>query len=249
MAKENLPVGITGRRSLPKLLVLDIESSPALCYTFSAYDTTIGPDQVVDPGGVLCFAAQWVGQKEIMFYSEWEHGKLEMLKVAHRLMSEADAIIGYNSIKFDSPKLRGEFILAGLNDIPPPTQIDLYKVVKRFGFIMNKLAFIGPLFNLGNKIKHEGFGLWRSVMEGDPKAQAKMRKYCIGDVKLTTLLYERVKGFITDHPHLGENKYACGSCGSDHLQQRGYRRTKEFKVQRLQCQGCGAWSTGRRTKI
>lgn len=234
---------------MSKLLVLDLETKPALVYSFSAYDVNISPEQVVDPGGVICFAAQWIGEKNIQFYSEWEHGRLGMLEAAHSLISEADAVIGYNSQKFDLPKLRGEFILAGLKDIPPPTQIDLYKTVKRFGLIINKLAFIGPLFDLGAKIKHEGFGLWRSVMNGDPKAQARMRKYCIGDVKLTTRLYDRIKGFITDHPHLGADKHACGSCGSDRITQRGYRRTKEFRVQRLQCQGCGAWSTGVRTKI
>jgi hypothetical protein len=232
-----------------KLLVLDLETRPALVWSFNAYDVNISPEQVVDPGGVICFAAQWVGQKDIMFYSDWDDGHDKMLAKAHELISEADAIIGYNSAKFDIPKLRGEFIQAGFKDIPPPTQIDLYKTVKRFGLMINKLAFIGPLFNLGKKVKHEGFGLWRAVMEGDQKAQSRMRKYCIGDVKLTTRLYDYVKGFITDHPHLGDEKGGCGSCGSDHMQQRGWRRTKFFKVQRLQCQDCGSWQIGKRVKV
>jgi hypothetical protein len=235
---------------LSKLLTIDIETKPAIVFAFDAYDVNISPEQVIEPGGTLCFAAQWVGDKEIMFSSEWEDGKQTMLEKAHLLLSEADAVITYNGQKFDIPKLRGEFILAGLPDIPPPTMIDVYKTVKRFGFMINKLAFIGPLFNLGTKVKHEGFGLWRSVMEGDPKSQARMKKYCIGDVRLTTNLYNRIKGFIVDHPHVGDTKHSCGSCNSDKpLQQRGFRRTKEFKVQRLVCTICGAWSTGTRVKI
>lgn len=234
---------------MAKILTIDIETKPAIVYAFDAYDVNIGPDHVIEPGGMICFAAQWVGSKEIEFYSEWDNGHQGMLEAAHKLLSEADAVVTYNGVKFDIPKLRGEFILAGLKDIPPPTQIDVYKTVKRFGFMINKLAFIGPLFNLGSKVKHEGFSLWKDVMNGDYKAQARMKKYCIGDVRLTTKLYQRIKGFITDHPHLGDEKHACGTCGSDHVQQRGWRRTKFFKVQRLQCQGCGSWSTGLRVKI
>lgn len=232
-----------------KILVLDIETKPALVYSFQMYDTNISPEQVVDSGGMICFCAHWVGEKEYLFYSDWLDGHENMVKAAHKLLSEADAVVSYNGQKFDLPKLRGEFILAGLIPPPPPTSIDLLKTVRQFGLDMNKLAFVGPLLGVGKKLKHEGFGLWRSVMEGDPRAQKRMEHYCIQDVKLTTRLYARVLPFIQDHPHLGDNKAECGACGSEHTQMRGFRRTKFFKIQRLQCQDCGGWSTGMRKKV
>jgi hypothetical protein len=232
-----------------KILSLDIETKPAIVYTFQAYDTNIMPDQVIEPGGVMCFAAKWVGKSGMTFASEWTHSRYEMLELMRDLLNEADAVLTYNGNRFDLPKLQGEFLLAGLVPPAPVTSIDVLKTIKKLGFMINKLAFIGPLLQLGSKLKHEGFGLWRSVLEGDPKAQKRMERYNKQDVTLLEKLYLRVKPYIVDHPHLGDEKGLCGSCGSDHLHHRGYRRTKYFKTERLQCQSCGSWSTGKRSKI
>src|SRR3546814_13105812 len=86
-----------------------------------------------------------------------------------------------------------EFVLEGLMTPPPPTSIDLMKAVKKLGFVMNRLAFIGPLLKVGQKVKHEGFPLWVSVLEGDTKAQNRMKKYCIQDTKLLVTLYKKIK--------------------------------------------------------
>lgn len=232
-----------------KILSLDIETKPAVAYVFDAYDVNISPDHVIDPGGVLCFAAKWVGEKGMFFASEWTHTRAEMLDIIRGLLDEADAVITYNGNRFDLPKLQGEFALAGLKPPAPVTSIDVLKAVKKLGFLINKLAFIGPLLNVGQKMKHEGFALWRSVLEGDENARKRMEKYNKQDVLVLEKLYLRIKPFIADHPHLGDEKGLCGSCGSNHIQQRGWRRTKYFKVQRLQCQECGGWSTGQRVKV
>lgn len=234
---------------LSKILHIDIEWKPALAYVWRMWDENISPDQLVDAGGLLCFCAHWDGSKEYMFFSEWDDGPDGMAKAALKLLNEADAVVTYNGDKYDLPKLRGAMILSGLTPPAPPTSIDLIKTVKKLGFVMNRLAYIGPLLSVGSKMKHEGFRLWRSVLEGDTKAMARMKKYCIQDVKVLVNLYNKVKPFITNHPHLGDEKGACGSCGSNHVQSRGWRRTKFFKVQRIQCQDCGSWSEGTRKKI
>jgi hypothetical protein len=232
-----------------KILYLDIEWAPAKAYVWRMWDENISPDQLIDDGGLLCFCAKWHGEKDYMFFSEWEHGSVLMAKAALQLLSEADAVVTYNGDKYDLPKLRGSIILAGLTPPPPPTSIDLIKVVKKFGFVMNRLAYVGPLLEVGAKLKHEGFSLWRSVLEGDPKAEARMQRYCVQDVRLLVKLYERIRPFIDNHPHLGDNKGECGTCGSNHVQWRGFRRTKYFKIRRLQCQECGTWSTGTKYKV
>jgi hypothetical protein len=234
---------------MSKILYIDIEWKPATAYVWRMWDENISPDQLIDAGGLLCFCAHWHGTKDYLFFSEWADGQAGMAEAALALLSEADAVVTYNGDKYDLPKLRGALVLAGLTPPPPPTSIDLIKVVKKFGFVMNRLAYIGPLVGAGKKLKHEGFQLWRSVLEGDLKARLRMTKYCIQDVKLLVSLYERILPFIDNHPHLGDNKGQCGACGSKHVQLRGFRRTKHFKVQRLQCQDCGAWSTGTRTKV
>lgn len=213
------------------------------------WDENISPDQLIDEGGLLCFCANWDDSKDYMFFSEWDDGREGMAKAALELLNEADAIVTYNGDKYDIPKLRGTIILAGLKPPAPPTSIDLIKSVKKFGFVMNRLAYIAPLLKAGKKMKHEGFNLWRSVLEGDPKAQQRMRKYCIQDVKVLKQLYHKVRPFIMNHPHLGNEKGSCGACGSNNVHSRGWVRSKFFKTQRIQCQDCGSWSRGQRVKI
>lgn len=233
-----------------KILFLDIETKPAKAYVWKAWDENVSPDQIIEPGGMICFGAQWYGERRVHFFSEWEHGQEDMVRAAHGLISEADAVVTYNGDRFDLPKLHGEFLLAGLKAPPPVTSIDVLKTVKKMGFIMNRLAFIGPLLKVGKKIANEGFPLWSAVMDGDPKAQRRMQRYCEQDVRLLGYLYARIRPFIRNHPHMGNTKgHECGACGSSHLQSRGWRRTKSFRIQRLQCQSCGGWQDGRREKL
>ena len=233
-----------------KVLILDIETRPATAFIWRAYgEQHIGVEQIIDPGGTICIGAKWLGDKEIFLFSDWEHGHKEMISSIYAMMSEADAVITYNGDKFDLPKLQGDFLLEGFKMPPPITSIDVVKTVRKFGFFVNRLAFIGPYLKVGAKIKHEGFELWVKVMNGEVKAQNKMAKYCKQDVLLLEELYLKIRGFIRNHPHLGEDAAECGACDSNRLHSRGWRRTKYFKVQRLQCQGCGAWQDGKREKV
>lgn len=233
---------------MPKILFIDIETRPALVYVWGAYKQDIYPDQVLEPTGILCFAAKYLGEKEVYFHSTWGEGKKEMLKNLLSLLSEADAVVSYNGERFDLPIIVGECLKEGLPPPPPPTSIDVLKAVKKFGFMINKLGFVGPLLKVGKKVKNAGFPLWIGVLEGNIKDQKKMEKYNVGDVILLEKLYLKVKHFIGAHPYLGEGT-GCPSCGSHNLHKRGFRRTRYFKIQRLQCQDCGAWSEGKKEKI
>jgi len=247
-----------------KILVLDIEWRPTLAYVWRAWDENVSPEQIVEHGGLLCVGAKWLGQKTQIF-SEWKHGHKGMLERVHEMMSYADVIIGFNSDKFDLPKLHGEFLLHGLDPAPPCTSIDCIKAVKKFGFFRNSLAFIGPFLGVGAKLEHEGFALWKKVMKGDKDAQKRMENYCIQDVDMTAELYLKIRSHIKNHPHLGRTgAEQCPVCGSTHTQKRGTQQVKEkevtakgtirtrcYKKQRHQCQaeGCGHWFLGRATKI
>ena len=234
-----------------KILILDIETKPAQAYIWRAYgEQNIGVEQIIDAGAIICVGLKWLGERETLLYSEWEHGTVEMLRQVHLAMSEADAVITYNGDKFDLPKMQGEVLLVGLGPTPPVTSIDVVKAVRKFGFFVNRLAFIGPFLGVGAKIKHEGFDLWVKVMEGNQPAQRRMARYCKQDVKLLEKLYLKVRPFINSHPHMGNTKgHECGACGSNQVQSRGYRRTKAFRIQRLQCQTCGSWQDGKREKV
>src|SRR3546814_4887752 len=85
----------------------------------------ISPDQVIDPGGLLCFSALWEGEKTPLCYSEWEHGHHDMVVALHKLLSEADAVVTYNGDRYDIPKAMGEFVLEGLMHPPTPASIEI----------------------------------------------------------------------------------------------------------------------------
>lgn len=229
--------------------MVDIEWAPALAYVWRMWDENISPDQLIDHGGMLCFCAHGEGSKEFQFYSQWTDGREGMAKAALQLLTEADAVVTYNGDRYDLPKLTGEILLAGLSPPPMPTSIDVLKAVKKFGFNMNRLAYIGPLLNVGGKIKHQGFNLWKDVLAGKSVAQKKMERYCIQDVRLLAKLYKKVRPFIRNHPFMGTSKHECGACGSNNTQSRGTRRTKYYLIQRIQCQSCGSWSEGSRKKV
>lgn len=209
----------------------------------------VGLEQVIEDGGILCFGAKWQGDATLHFYSEWEHGQEDMIRAAHALLSEADATVTYNGNAFDHPYLNGAFLANGLKPPAPSPSIDVYRAVRKMQFTSRKLAFIGPFLRLGKKVKHEGFKLWVKVLEGDEKAQKRMQEYCSQDVKLLERVYNKIKPYITNHPNLHGTADSCSACGSTHLQKRGFRFTRLFKVQRLQCQKCGHWQTGAQEKI
>lgn len=239
-----MPDGTQG----PKILFLDIETKPAKIVSFGIRDQHIQHTQIIEDGGTICVGMKWLGKRPVEVLSDWEHGHDAMIECVHRRISEADAVASYNGNKFDLPKLMGDFLLAGLPPPPPITSIDVFLTARKMGLISSKLAYVAPHLGLGGKLKHEGLAMWLAVMDGRPKAQRKMARYCAQDVRLLEDLYLRIRPYIANHPHMGKGKAkACGACGSERMQHRGDRRTKASIIERVQCQDCGSWDSGRRS--
>lgn len=233
----------------PKILILDIETKPALAYVWKLFDETIGLDQLVEPSRIICWAAKWHGKPEVFFRDD-RSGSYSMLEPLHRLLNEADAVVTFHGDKFDLPKIMGEFLEVGLPPPPPITSIDLRKTVKKLGLQSNKLAFVVEFFKIGKKIKTD-FTLWLGVMKGDLKSWAKMRRYNIRDVRETDKTYRKLRPYIVNHPFLGTGTGAnrCSKCGSYSVQSRGTRRTKTMAIDRLYCKKCTGWTDGARRRI
>lgn len=237
----------------PKILVIDIETSPALVYVWGLYKQNIAISQIEEPTRVICFAAKWVGEDRVMFYGEDELTHRELVQRAFDLLDQADAVITFNGDNFDIPHLNREFIEEGLGRPAPFQSIDLYKVVKKHHrFLSNKLAFITEQLELTGKLEHEGFELWRKCLNKVPAAWLVMREYNTQDVVTTEELYRELLVWIDNHPNMNLFKLpsdtpVCPRCGEDALQKRGTRKTKVSVFQRYQCQACGAWpSSGKR---
>jgi DNA polymerase elongation subunit (family B) len=235
----------------PKILTLDIETKPAVAYVWRLFKENIPNDRLIRPDGTLCVGTKWMGEDEVNVYSVWEHGEKEMFSRVLEQINEADAIITYNGDKFDMQHLMVGFIKHNLPAPAPVTHIDLFKFVRnKTKFMSKKLNFVAQQLGIGEKEKHSGFQMWVEVMEGKPEAQKEMAKYCAKDVVLTEQVYERLKGYIPNHPSLGfTSPECCPTCGSSRTQRRGRYFTRIYQWQRHQCTNCGSWFKTNQQKI
>lgn len=227
-----------------RTLVLDLETSPANLLGWGLFDQNFSLAQVIDPGGVICFAAKWVGEKKMFFHSEYdEGGRAGVAKAAWDLMDEADCIAHFNGTSFDTKHLHREMLLAGLGPPSPHKPIDLMRISKaNFRWLSNKLQHISEQLEIGSKLKHEGFELWTSWMAGDPRAIKLMTRYCKQDVLLTEQLFVALEQWLpkTVRPNMaiGLAGPACPGCGSSDLKKFGFYYSPTGAYQRHRCNVC-----------
>lgn len=228
----------------PRILLLDIETSPNLVYTWGLFNQNIGLNQIEETSRMICFSAKWLGdsKKNIIFHSI-QDGTDIMVKSAWDLLDQADAVIHYNGISFDIPHMNREFLEASLGPPSPYQNIDLYRVIKRFKFQSRKLAHVSKKLGFEGKIQHEGFDLWRKCMQGDVKAWESMKKYNMRDVTLLEDMHGELLPWIPNLPNqrLYNADAGCPRCGSTHVQRRGISRSATSIFQQFQCQECHGW--------
>lgn len=239
-----------------KILGIDIETAPNTVHTWGLYKQNIGESQILQTGRVMCYAYRWFSNPddETKFVSEWGVGHEEMVRRAHELLTQADAVVHYNGSRFDMPMLNREFIKYGLMPPATYTDVDLLRTAKRkFRFASNRMDHLLRELGIGRKVRHQGHEMWVGCMNGEPEAQEEMEEYNRGDVDRMADLYKAMLPWISTHPnhalYQDTDRPTCPNCGGTHLQSRGYRRTKTQQYRRFQCQDCGTWSRERYTAI
>ena len=235
----------------PKILVVDIETSPIVSYTWGLFDQNVGLNQIQSDWFVLSWAAKWVGESKVHYRDQRRTKPLgndkTMLRVLWYMLNEADIVVTQNGKRFDTKKLNARFAIHGFEPPAPYRQIDtLVMAKKHFGFTSNKLEYMTDKLNVKyKKLKHSkfpGFDLWRECLAGNIQAWNEMEKYNKHDVLATEELYLRLAPWGTGvnfRPYTGDD--TC-NCGSARLQKRGYHYTTSGKYQRFQCLDCGAWT-------
>lgn len=234
-----------------KILTLDIETSPNLGYHWGLWQQNISISQLVEPGRVICWAAKWYGDKRVEFRSDHHDGHDAMIGRMWELLNEAEITVGFNHKKFDLRHLHREFWLQGLSMPSPHKDVDLLTEVRRsMLFPSNKLDYVSQQVGIGQKVKHEGFGLWVDCMAGDEAAWKRMRRYNVQDVKLTEALYDRLRGWMPSHPHMGVNAtdetLTCNQCGSENLARNNTKLAEQIVYRLYRCNDCGANVQGTR---
>jgi len=246
----------------PKILLLDIESSPHKVWSFRMFKTVIYPDSIIEPSRLICFSAKWEDGK-IIFRSEYHHGYVETLQVIRDLLDECDVAVAYNGDRFDYPRLRQQF---RLNDIAYPRpfiQVDPFKTIKKLEqWPSLKLDYVAGALGLSRKQDPGGLILWRECLgdfgeDRQRRAWNKMRRYSKQDVVVLQEVFDKYRNEIPNLPHLA--LYApetpsvalpdCPRCLSTSVTRQGYRRTKTRRYPRFQCRDCASWFSQTRSDM
>ena len=237
---------MTGKYDPIKILLIDIESAPALAYIWDLKTRYVPLSQIDRDGYMLCFAAAWLGSDDVYFSSRWEHGEQNMVEAAWELLDEADAIIHYNGNSFDIPRLNAEFFKYKMGPPSPSHQVDLYRCVAgNFRVLSKSMQHMLLLAGHEGKLEHKGMELWTDVMAGKKPAERVMEQYNIQDVTELENLYQDLLPWIKNAPNQAlytkpGSKKMC-RCGSTKLRFKGYKRTSVMSYRQYHCQNCGAY--------
>lgn len=240
----------------PKILLFDVENTPSTAYIWSLWTETTTEEMIDKSWYMLCWAAKWLGSKEIMSsalidfpkeYKKNPENDKPILQKLWSLLDEADIVIGHNALDFDTRKANARFIINGMKPPSPYKVIDTLKVARKyFYFTSNKLTDLGKYLKVGEKIDTGGFKLWKNCMNGDKKSWEIMIKYNKHDIILLEDVYLKLRPYIMQHPNLGtlidSERAVCPKCSSCNIQYRGHTYTSSKKYRRFICSDCGGWS-------
>ena len=244
----------------PKILLLDIETSPIECYTWGLFDQNIGLNQVKAHTSILSWSAKWLGSEKVYYMDQSNSKNLKddkkILQGMWDLLDEADIVIGHNVKRFDTKKLNSRFVINGLKPPSSYRQIDTLTIAKKhFAFDSNKLKHLAQILGVKNKKLTQryfaGFDLWKEVMQGNKKAWAEMKKYNIQDTIALEDVFNKLIPWdngINFNVFNPEATTVC-ICGSDHLRKKGFEYSNSGKFQRFICLSCGKGFTSKVNEI
>lgn len=230
------------RREL-KTLVLDIERLPGLARVWGPKTKYIHPNNFVRWPSTLCFAAQWFGSKDMMFFAAWDDAQA-MRQASWDLYNEADIVITYNGVGFDNKHLRSEWTEHRLGEPTPWRDVDLLKVVRATqGWEAKSLDQVCKRLGIAAKNDFYDADVAEAAMAGDIKAQKKLQRYNANDVKITSDVYVELMPYIKGHPHvaptLGLERTTCPRCASSNVERNGIETPQVVNFYRYRCRDCG----------
>lgn len=241
-----------------KLIVLDIETTPHLAYTFGLRKTTIPMENVLKESSILSFAWKVYGESEVFYEAvpidqedKWDDREL-VLRL-HRLFGKIGGLIGHNVQAFDIPLITRRFFHYGLGPVPRFHVIDTLTMAKDTGRgLSNKLAYLtrGQSEEKSAHGKFPGISLWMQYLAGNPEAYQEMMHYNIMDIRSNEALFNRLRPYSNVYiPGQREAAEESGKptclCGSSDLQSRGFYTTRTGRYQRYRCNTCGKWLSSR----
>ena len=248
-------------------LILDIERIPGKArvkhrgltiegdwWDLGGWKHTIGrrihPDDVIEWPRSICAAARFYGEKEIMFASEWDDGHEGFMRKTWEWYDRAHYVVGHNLQNFDSKHLKAGWAEYGWASPSPWQTVDTLKVARaEFAFESNTLDALCKRLGVQAKTDKYDPKIAQAAVDGDVKAQKKIRAYNCGDIKATESAYDRLRPWIKNHPHIGQftgKEWSCPNCGFDGIANNptGDAYTMVQRYRAFTCPKCNAHIRG-----
>lgn len=249
----------------PKILVLDIETTPLVSYTWGLFDQNIALNQIESEWNVLSWAAKWYTDadgvthgphKKIMYADQRNSRNIKddknLLKGIWQLVNDCDICLTQNGIQFDLKKLNARFIMNGMKPPSPHRNIDTLRIAKKhFAFTSNKLEWMtGKLCRDSKKMKtkkFQGFDLWKECLKGNKEAFKEIEEYNKMDVLSLEELYHILQPWdntLDFRAYHYDNVIVC-VCGSKAFVKSSFSYTGTGKFQIYRCTTCGKHRTSK----
>lgn len=243
----------------PKIVLIDVETSPFESYTWGLWDQRVGLEQIKTETSLISFCAKWLGKDKIIYQDTGGRGRNRvrddkaLLRSLWHILNTADIVIAQNGAQFDIKRINARLIQAGFGPYSPVRIVDTLLVAKKhFGFSSNKLAWMTQHLTTAKKQEHRefpGFELWKECLNDNPRAWKVMKHYNIMDVVSLEELYLKMRPWIAQHPNLAayveDEDPSCPKCQEDDLRKEGFAYTQAGKYQQYSCNDCGGWSRGK----
>ena len=212
----------------------------------------IHADDVIEWPRTICAAARWYGEEDVMFAAEWEVGGYDaFMRQVWSWVDEADILIGHNMAAFDSKHLMSGWAEMGLPAPSPFKVIDTLKIARgSLNMESNTLDSLAKRLGVESKSDKYDVRVAQAAVAGDKEAQARIEGYNRGDIVASEALFDRLRPYARNIPHLGmwtDDELACPSCGHT---MTATGKTVHANVQRyehLTCPNCGSHARGTAT--
>jgi hypothetical protein len=199
---------------------------------------------------IVC--AKLYDQPDVIRLAEWDQGgRKRFLRNVHRLLEQADIVVGHNVVDADLAWLMGDLhIEGGLPPLPPFKTVDTLKVLRtqfKSGAPFKSLDAFCQIAGLQGKSDHyDRMAMERAVTEKSVEDRQRLTDYCAGDVVATQGLYDYLRPHIRNHPALfvdGKDKLTvCNRCGhpTTMIDRRYVANVLTYSMRK--CSACGGYS-------
>ena len=209
----------------------------------------IHADDMIEWPRTICAAWKWYDAPEVEFAAEWEVGGYDgFMRAVWEVFDQADLIIGHNADRFDARHLMGGWAEMGLPAPSPCKVVDTLKIARgTFAYESNTLDALNKRLGIDAKTDKYDSRVAKAAVAGDKEAQDRIRFYNMGDIAASEALFDRLRPYARNIPHLGmwtDDELACPSCGHS---MTATGKTVHANVQRyehLTCPNCGAHARG-----